>query len=212
MGIFMIVSRVFRMAFRTAVLWHGNMTIVEEVIPWHICHIMCFFLGFALITDNPNKEHSRKNKLYITAISYYAFFGSALTFLFGDYYEFAVLSFYDIESILLHLCLWLGWLYFLTQRRMEFSYTSILCIFVGMFALLAYGTIGNLLLAPHNPEINNMFIRLNGLPFVFFPDAHFLFTYAVLAVIVYGTAVLWLHLKRRAARNNGETKTGTKPK
>jgi hypothetical protein len=162
---------------------------------------MCFFLGFALILDNPNKPHGRLNKLYITTISYYACFGSALTFLFGDYYKFAVLSFYDIESILLHLCLWLGWLYFLTQRRMEFSYTSILCIFAGMFLLLGYGAAGNLLLAPVNPEINNMFIRTNGLPFLFFPDAHFLFTYAAIAAAVYGTAVVWLAVKRIRIKN-----------
>jgi hypothetical protein len=200
LGVFMIASRVFRIVFRTIVLWHGGMTIVEEIIPWQICHIMCFLLGFELIFNNPPRRHKRRNKIYITTICYYAFFGNALTFLFGDYYRFAILSFYDIESILLHICLCLGWLYFFMQRRMEFSYTAILSIFLGMFVLVGYGALGNLLLAPTNPDINNMFIRLNGLPFSFFPNAHFLLTYFVLAVLVYGSAVLWLFIKRRKER------------
>jgi hypothetical protein len=201
MGIFMIISRVFRMIFRTVVLWHGTLTLAEEIIPWHICHIMCFVLGIALIFDKPNKSHGRAKRIYLTAISYYSLFGSILTFMFGSYYEFAVLSFYDIESILLHIFLILGWLYFFTSRRLEFSYTAIICTFFGMFAFLSYGTIGNLLLSPTNPNINIMYIRLNGLPFVLFKNMHFLWTYAVMGAAVYGVAVLWLYIKKLRMKN-----------
>jgi hypothetical protein len=195
MAVIMIVSRLFRMFFRTIVLWHGAITVVEEIIPWHICHIMCFVLGFALIFNKDTK--SRVNRIYITAISYYSLFGSVLTFLFGSYYEFAVLSFYDIESILLHIFLILGWLYFLLTRRLEYSYTAILCTLFGMFVIMGYAAIGNLLLSSANPDINNMYIRINGLPFSFFPDMHFLWTYAVLCVLVYGSFAAGLFIKRK---------------
>jgi hypothetical protein len=42
-----------------------------------------------------------------------------------------------------------------------------------------------------------MHLRFNGLPFLFFPNAHFLWTYMGIAVILYGTPILWLIIKQR---------------
>jgi hypothetical protein len=206
MGIFMVTSRVFRMIFRTIVLWHGTITLAEELIPWNLCHIMCFLLGFALIFHNPDKQHGRTYKILVTMVSWYALIGGMLVFMFGNYYEFSIMSYYDIESILLHIFLPVGWLYFLAIRQMEFSYTSILCVMAGMFLLWGYGIIGNAWLVPYNPKANIMFVHYNGLPFSFYPRAHFLWTYATMAAAGYLIAFISLFVKRKLKHKPSPTR------
>ena len=175
--IIMIASRIFRMVFRISV---GADTFFEAM-PWHLCHIMCFVIGFMTIFNV---------KKFITPIAVFAFFGGILTFLFGDYYQYNVLTFYDVESIGLHFMLPLVSIYYLATKQLKLSYTTILQTAIFIVCLGSYAEIGNTIFK----DTNFMYIRENGLPFKIFPGTH-IFTYLFLIAITFGIALIALSIK-----------------
>ena len=175
--IFMIISRVFRMIFRIAV---GEDSFFEAM-PWHLCHIMCFVIGFMTLFNV---------KKFITPIAVFAFFGGILTFLFGDYYQYNILTFYDIESIILHFMLPLVSIYYLATKQLKLSYSTILQTAIFILCLVSYAEIGNTIFG----DTNFMYIRENGLPFKIFPGSH-IFTYLFLVVLTFAVAIVTLAVK-----------------
>ncbi len=177
--IIMMTSRIFRMIFRIAV----GADSFFQAMPWQLCHIMCFAIGILFLS---------KSKKFITPIATFAFFGGVLTFLFGDYYMYNILTFYDIESILLHIFLPTVSIYYLATKQITYTYASLNQTIVFLLALVCYGEIGNLIF----PDANIMYIKQNGLPFKIFPGSHIL-TYIFLVAVSFGIAYLILYIKNK---------------
>lgn len=165
--ILMIVFRVFRMAL---LMISGKETVVQA-LPWHLCHVMAIVFPLYFLTG------TRKGFLPVVCVT---LFGGILTFLFGDYYKFSVLSFLQIESLFLHFSmttvvagvLATGWLKVKSSESWQIP--------VLLIMLLCWAELGNTLVSGSN----FLFLRENGLPFNLFKGAHFYFTYLVLILIL----------------------------
>jgi len=141
-----------------------------EALPFHLCHIMAFVIPLVYFT---------KWKKALPCVMFYGMLGGTMTFLFGDYYAYNVLNFYDIESIILHVMLALVPTSSLMKGDFKFTASNIYFIPIFMILLACWAEVGNTLFGT-----NFMYIRENGLPFKIFPGHH-LFTYAFLAVIIF---------------------------
>lgn len=168
--IFMLISRLFRMIFGACV---GTGNIWSNLLPWHLCHIMCFVIGILFLT---------KSKKFITPVVIFAMIGSIMTFMFGDYYKYNVLTFYDIESIIHHFILCTVAMYYIGTKKVSLTYKSVAETAIFMLLLGCYAEVGNTIFG----NTNFMFIRQNGLPFKILPGSH-IFTYIILFVLVYGS-------------------------
>ena len=168
--IIMLISRVFRMIFLACV---QDVNIWSNLLPWHLCHIMCFVMGILFLT---------KSKKFVTPVAIFAMIGSIMTFMFGDYYKYNVLTFLDIESIVCHFMLCTVGMYYIATKKVSLTYKSVAETAIFMLLLACYAEVGNTIFK----TTNFMFIRQNGLPFKIFPGSH-IFTYMLLFVLVYGS-------------------------
>lgn len=193
MCIYMVVARVFRMILLVAT---GVNTWVE-VLPFHLCHIMSFLLPLCVFC---------KWKKPLPAFLLYAFFGGVLTFIFGDYYKYNMLTFLDIESIILHIILPTVGVAFVAIKEVHMTILDMIIIPIMLICLVCWAELGNMLLGT-----NFMYIRENGLPFNMFPGAHFLWTYFVFLIIALASIyipVLIVHHKNKK-KTTAETKVET---
>lgn len=194
LAITMMVLRIIRMVVQVA---SGKYTFVEA-LPWHLCHIMCFALGIIYFIKPTNFS------LPILCLSV---LGGVMTFVFGDYYYTNTLTFYMIESIILHFCLPTVVICYLTTKKPKYTWKSILEVPVVLAVLCGWASIGNKIF----PDQNFMYLKRNGLPFNLFGDAHFLWTYAVVGVIIIGivAAVYFIvraQKKKKLLKNNSTSK------
>lgn len=169
LAITMSVLRIIRMIVQVA---SGKYTFVEA-LPWHLCHIMCFALTIIYFI---------KPTRFSLPILCLSVLGGIMTFIFGDYYYTNVLTFYMIESIILHFCLPTVVICYLVTRAPKYGWKNIAEVPIVLGVLCGWASIGNAIF----PEQNFMFLKHNGLPFNLFGDAHFIWTYLVMAVIIVG--------------------------
>lgn len=167
LAITMSVLRIIRMIVQVA---SGKYSFVEA-LPWHLCHIMCFALTIIYFI---------KSTKFILPILFLSVLGGVMTFIFGDYYYANTLTFYMIESIILHFCLPTVVICYLASKRPKYTWKSILEVPIVLAVLCGWASIGNAIF----PEQNFMYLKHNGLPFNLFGNAHFMWTYAVIAVII----------------------------
>jgi hypothetical protein len=184
-----------------------------QIMPWHICHIMCFCIGIATIYNYIWKG-KLKGKWLLASFCIFAFFGGLLTFSFGDYYQFKEISFYETESLYLHFVIPTLAVYHVSVRNVWFTFANITCSLIFLLCLIAYGIFGNWwllnanpfskehLFFDHNvhPEVNVMFMRFNSLPFIFYKNASHNWTYiSMIACAYFGgyttCGILWLRKK-----------------
>lgn len=189
LAIAMSVMRVIRMIIQVA---SGKYTFVEA-LPWHLCHIMCFALTIIYFI---------KPTRFSLPILFLSVLGGVMTFIFGDYYYTNVLTFYMIESIILHFCLPTVVICYIASRRPKYSWKSILEVPIVLGVLCGWASIGNAIF----PEQNFMYLRKNGLPFNLFGDAHFIWTYLVMAIIIV-TLVAATYFIIKAIKKRKQSKT-----
>lgn len=164
---FMVISRIFRMCL----LFFTKTNTLVEVLPWHLCHLMAFIFPLFYLT---------KTKKFFLPILCVTFFGGILTFVFGDYYQYSIFTFLDIESILLHFmmvtvvtsCVATG--YFEIKLKETWQIPIILVL------LIAHASLGNYFCK----DQNFLFLRENGLPFNLFPGHSHLYTYIILVLFL----------------------------
>lgn len=192
LAIIMSVLRIIRMIVQVA---SGKYTFVEA-LPWHLCHIMCFALTIIYFI---------KPTRFSLPILCLSVLGGVMTFIFGNYYYTNVLTFYMIESIILHFCLPTVVICYIASRKPKYNWKSIIEVPIVLAVLCGWASIGNAIF----PEQNFMYIKHNGLPFNLFGDAHFIWTYLVIAVIIVGlvaaTYFVIKAIKKRKQQNTNNT-------
>jgi hypothetical integral membrane protein (TIGR02206 family) len=141
-----------------------------EALPFHLCHIMAFVIPLV---------YFKKWTKAFPCVMFYGMLGGTMTFLFGDYYKYNVLNFYDIESIILHVMLAMSATSSLMKGDFKFTPFNITLIPIFLVLLAGWASVGNYLF-----DTNYMYIRENGLPFKLLPG-HFLFTYALIAGVIF---------------------------
>lgn len=192
LAITMSVLRIIRMIIQVA---SGKYTFVEA-LPWHLCHIMCFALTIIYFL---------KSTRFSLPILFLSVLGGIMTFIFGDYYYTNVLTFYMIESIILHFSLPTVVICYLVTKKPKYNWISVLEVPIFLAVLCGWASIGNAIF----PEQNFMYLKHNGLPFNLFGETHFIWTYLVVAIIVvalaFGGYFLVKYLKniRAKKQNNG---------
>lgn len=167
MVILMAALRLLRMILQVA----SGAYSVAEVLPWQLCHFICFAL--LVIYFLPSSRFS----LPILSL---AVLGGTMTFIFGDYYYINVPSFYIIESVYLHFALIGVTICYVASRRPKYNWFSILQVPIFLAILCGWASIGNAIL----PDHNYMYIQKNVLPFNLFPGYHFFLTYLIIGIIL----------------------------
>lgn len=162
--IIMLSVRILRMIVQLI----GGMHIVE-VLPWHLCHLMSFVFPIFYFT---------KTKKFFLPVLVASFFGGVITFIFGDYYYLSTLSFYHVESIILHFALATAVIACIADGYFEVRVKDFWQAYVGMLLIALWSSLGNALV----DGANFLYLKENGLPFTLF-GLHFYFTYFVLVVI-----------------------------
>lgn len=157
-----------------------------EALPFHLCHIMSFVIPIVYFTQW---------KKAFPCVMFYGMLGGVMTFLFGDYYAYNVLNFYDIESIILHVMLALTATSSFMKGDFKFTASNIYLIPIFMLILACWAEFGNTLFGT-----NFMYIRENGLPFTIIPGHH-LFTYALIAVLIFSLMYLPFIIKHMKSKN-----------
>lgn len=164
--IIMPISRITRMIMEVS---FGLKTPVE-ILPFHLCHLMSFVIPLT---------YCIKFKKAYPCVMFYGFLGGVMTFLFGDYYKYNILNFYDIESIILHIMLAMVATSSLAKGDFKFAPNNIYLIPIFLALLCGWASIGNYLC-----DANYMYIRENGLPFKLLPGP-FILTYFLIAAIIF---------------------------
>lgn len=164
---FMMFSRLFRIVFEVVV---GTNTFVE-MWPWHLCHVMAFAFPAFYLT---------KTKNFFTPIVIVTFFGGTLTFLFGDYYVYSIFTFFDIESLLLHLMMFTVVVGVIATRYITLELKNLWQVPIVLAFVIINASIGNYLC----PDKNFLFLKENGLPFNLFPGHSHLYTYTILVLVI----------------------------
>lgn len=183
LAITMSTLRIIRMIIQVA---SGKYTFVEA-LPWHLCHIMCFALTIIYFI---------KSTRFSLPVLFLSVLGGVMTFIFGDYYYTNVLTFYMIESIILHFCLVAVVICYIASKKPKYNWVSVLEVPIFLAVLCGWASIGNAIF----PERNFMYLKQNGLPFNLFGTAHFMWTYLIVAIIVvsvvFGVYFLVRYLKK----------------
>lgn len=161
----MVSLRLCRMAIQ---LVFGGYSFFE-ILPFQLCHIMCF----ALIII-----YFKKSTAFSLPILIFSVIGGVFTFAFGDYYYINFPSFYIIESIFLHFCLPSIVICYVAIKQPKYSKTDLFEVPIFLLILCAWATFGNLT----SQGKNYMYLVQNGLPFNLFPGHHFLLTYLFIAI------------------------------
>ena len=165
-----IVMLSFRIGRMLLLMITGKESVVQA-LPWHLCHIMAIVFPIFFFT---------KTKKFFLPIVCVTLFGGILTFLFGDYYKFEVLSFLQIESLLLHFFMPTVVIGVVASGYFEIKLKDFWQIPLFLIVLMCHAELGNTLVA----GANFLYLRESGLPFNLFGDAHFYFTYIVLVAII----------------------------
>ena len=165
----------FRIARMLLLMISGKETVVQA-LPWHLCHIMAIVFPCFYLTNT---------KKFFFPILCVTFFGGILTFIFGDYYKYSVLSFLQIESLFLHFCMPTVVLGVLASGWYKVKFKEIWQVPIFMLMLMCYAELGNTLVS----GANFLYLRENGLPFNLF-NAHFMFTYIILFLIMTALVLL----------------------
>ncbi len=163
--IIMPAVRILRMIVQLA---SGDYSFVE-VLPWHLCHLMSFVLPIFYFT---------KTKKFFLPVLVASFFGGVITFIFGDYYYLSTLSFYHVESIILHFALSTAVIACIADGYFKVSVKDFWQAYVGMFIIALWSSLGNALVE----GANFLYLKENGLPFTLF-GLHFYFTYFILVLV-----------------------------
>lgn len=189
LAIAMSALRIIRMIVQVA---SGKYTFIEA-LPWHLCHIMCFALTIIYFI---------KPTRFSLPILCFSVLGGVMTFIFGDYYYVNAITFYMIESIFLHFCLPTITICYIASRKPKYTWKSIIEVPIFLAILCGWASIGNAIF----PEQNFMYLRKSGLPFNFFGDAHFMWTYLIIAIILVGlVAATYFVIKAiKKHKNNSE--------
>ena len=172
-----IAMVVFRLARMITMLASGDYTFVE-ILPWHLCHITCFLLAIIYFV--------KPTKYISLPILCMAILGGTMTFIFGDYYYINTVSFYMLESIFLHFCLNAVVICYIASRKPKYNWVDILLVPVWLGVMCGWSSLGNFC----NPGHNYMYIQESGLPFTFFPNAHFLWDYLIIGLILIALCAL----------------------
>ena len=146
----------------------GHFSFVE-VLPWHLCHLMSFIFPIFYLT---------RTKKFFLPVLVASFFGGVITFIFGDYYSFATLSFYQLESIILHFALSTVVIASIASGYFKVRVKDFWQAYVGMFIIALWSSLGNALVE----GANFLYLKENGLPFTLF-GLHFYFTYFILVIV-----------------------------
>ena len=175
---------------RMLLLMISGKTSIVAALPWHLCHIMAIVFPLFFLTGT---------KKFFLPIVCVTLFGGVLTFIFGDYYKYEILSFLQYESLFLHFCMPTVVVGVLATGWLEIKMEDFWQIPLFLLALAGYASIGNALV----PEENFLYLKENGLPFNLFGSAHFYFTYAVLLAVlaVVFIALMWGILKANKQKN-----------
>lgn len=187
--IVMPISRIIRMIMEVSF----SLKTPIEILPFHLCHLMSFIIPLVYFI---------KFKKAYPCVMFYGFLGGFMTFLFGNYYAYNVLNFYDIESIILHTMLALTATSSLAKGDFSFKSNNIHYIIIFLLLLCCWASVGNYL-----TNSNYMYIKENGLPFKLLPG-HFLLTYLLIAFIVFSLMYLpsiikhFKNKKIKLSRNN----------
>lgn len=189
LAILMSTLRIIRMIVQVA---SGKYTFIEA-LPWHLCHIMCFALTVIYFI---------KPTRFSLPILCFSVLGGVMTFIFGDYYYTNVLTFYMIESIILHFCLPTVTICYIASRKPKYTWKSIIEVPIFLAILCGWASIGNAIF----PEQNFMYLKKSGLPFNLFGDAHFMWTYLVIAIILVGLVTITYFIIKsiKKRKNNNE--------
>ena len=170
-AVLVVVMLVLRIARMITMVASGKYTFVE-ILPWHLCHITCFLLAIVYFI--------KPTKYISLPVLCMAVLGGTMTFIFGDYYYINSVSFYMIESIFLHFCLNAIVICYVASRKPKYNWIDILLVFVWLGVMCGWSSLGNFC----DPGHNYMYIQKSGLPFTFFPSAHFLLDYLIIGLIL----------------------------
>ena len=179
----MIFFRVGRMLL---LMISGKETVVEA-LPWHLCHIMAIVFPLFFLTGT---------KKFFMPIVCVTLFGGVLTFIFGDYYKYEILSFLQYESLFLHFCMPTVVIGVVATNYIEVKFKDLWQIPIILVMLALYATLGNALV----DGANFLYLKENGLPFNLFGDAHFYYTYAVLIAVLSVIYILLMYYIDRAKK------------
>lgn len=185
--ILMIIFRIGRMAL---LIISGKESFIQAM-PWHLCHVMAIVFPCFYLT---------KTKKFFLPIVCVTLFGGILTFIFGDYYKFSVLSFLQLESLFLHFCMPTVVVGVLATGYFKVESKDFWQIPVLLIILLCWAELGNTLV----PGSNFLYLRESGLPFNLF-GLHFYFTYLVLvlamAVVFFAPIVIAKQVSHHKNKN-----------
>lgn len=187
LAIWMITFRLFRMVFRVSI----GVDTVWQVLPWHLCHLICFVVGIMYIFGI---------KKFISPVVFLAIFGGCIN-IFGNYYSFAIFSFYDIESILMHFMFPTVAMYYISTKQVEFSYKTATQAIVAFVFLACWAELGNVICG----NTNFMYMRKSLLPFNIIPG-HYMWTYSLLFVafcgLLFGAVALKNHIFQKKRKKD----------
>lgn len=182
-----IVMLTFRLGRMLLLMITGKESVVQA-LPWHLCHVMAIVFPIFFFT---------KTKKFFLPIVCVTLFGGILTFLFGDYYKFEVLSFLQIESLLLHFFMPTVVIGVVASGYFEIKLKDFWQIPIFLVVLMCHAELGNTLV----PGSNFLYLRKSGLPFNLFGNAHFYFTYIVLVAVIAIVVITPLIIARIHKRN-----------
>ena len=173
----MIFFRIFRMGL----LYFSEKQTFVEILPWHLCHLMCFVFPLFFLT---------KTKKCFLAVLTVTFFGGILTFIFGDYYYLSTLSFLQIESLFLHFVMPTVVIACIASGYYQVRVKDFWQAFVGVLLIACWSMIGNLLVE----DANFLYLMENGLPFDLFAFMNwqysYLLDYALLVAVIALVSIL----------------------
>lgn len=180
----LIFSRLFRMGL----LYFSRKQTLLEVLPWHLCHVMSFVFPIMYLT---------KTKKFFLGVLVVTFFGGILTFIFGDYYYLSTLSFLHYESLFLHFAMPTVVVACVASGYFKVRVKDFWQAYVTLFLLCGWSMIANLTI----DGANYLYLMENGLPFNLFPNAHHIFTYLILILIISVVTIspfaIYEHIKKK---------------
>lgn len=176
--IYLLIERTLRIILLLAT---GEIGWVET-IPFHLCHISAYLIPICYLC---------KSKIAFPGVAFCGMAGGFLTVSFGDYFERAVPSFMDLESIVMHLLIYSIPIILLANGSLRLHKRDALGFWCTIHILASWGLFGNFWLGPENNFMylmKNGMILKNGTNIALFPG-HFISTYgfiiACITLLVY---------------------------
>lgn len=176
--IYLLIDRTIRIMLLFAageIDWTG-------LIPFHLCHISAYLIPICYLC---------RSKIAFPGVAFCGMAGGFLTVSFGDYFERAVPSFMDIESIIMHLLIYSIPIILLANGSLRLKKRDALGFWCTIHILASWGLLGNYWLGRENNFMylmNNGMILKDGTNIALFPG-HFISTYgfiiACITLLVY---------------------------